>query len=344
MKTDKKTKVKTPKIIPASVDPDGFPVWTRRFLQHLAVKGHTEKTVKQRGHALAVFTAWCSERSITRPNEVTRPIVESFQRHLFHRRQPSGRPLSFSTQHGLLVPVKLWFKWLTRQNIILSNPASDIDLPKLPLRLPRHILTADEAEAVLAQPDVKTPSGLRDRAILETFYSTGMRRNELIHLTLYDVDVERGTVMIRDGKGRRDRFVPIGERASAWIEKYTEKARPKLITDPNDTVLFVTDRGDPFPETSLSYLARDYIDAADIGKRGACHIFRHSMATAMLENGADVRFIQAMLGHSKLTSTEIYTHVAVRKLIEIHSRTHPAALLKRRAKKVNVEPEPGVEA
>lgn len=188
---------------------------------------------------------------------------------------------------------------------------------------------------------MKTPSGLRDRAILETLYSTGVRRAELIGLHLYDVDAERGTLMIRDGKGRRDRVIPTGERAAAWIRKYTDEARPHLVVDPNDTVLFVTDRGDPFPETSLSYLARDYIVAAKIGKKGACHIFRHSMATAMLENGADVRFIQAMLGHAKLTSTEVYTHVAIRKLIDIHARTHPGAKLER---KKLVEPEPGREA
>ncbi len=321
----------------AVADPDGFEVWTKRFLQALAVKGHTEKTVQQRGHALDVFIGWCAERSITRPAEVTKPIVESYQRHLYHRRLPSGRPLSFSTQHSLLVPVKMLFRWLARQNVILSNPASDIELPKLPLRLPRHVLTPEEAEAVLAQPDVKTTSGLRDRAILETLYSTGMRRMELIGLHLYDVDAERGTLMIRDGKGRRDRVVPTGERAAAWIRKYIDEARPDLVTDPNDTVLFVTNRGDPFPENSLTYLAQGYIEASGIGKRGACHVFRHSMATAMLENGADVRFIQAMLGHARLSSTEVYTHVAIRKLIDIHSKTHPGATLSRKPKVTKAE-------
>jgi len=230
-------------------------------------------------------------------------------------------------------------KGLARQNAILWNPASDIDLPKIPFRIPRDVLTHEEAERVLAQPNLKMPEGLRDRAIFETFYSTGMRRCELIGLHLHDVDADRCTILIRDGKGRRDRMVPLGQRAQAWIFKYTSEARPKLVTDPNDTVLFVSNRGEALAEATLSAMARDYIVASGVNKHGACHIFRHSMATAMLENGADVRFIQAILGHTSLNSTAIYTHVAIRKLVEIHERTHPAAMLKRKARTGTSEPE-----
>jgi integrase/recombinase XerD len=124
-----------------------------------------------------------------------------------------------------LAPVRVWFKWLVKQNYLLANPASEIELPRLGYRLPT-VLTVAEAEQVLAQPDIHDPLGLRDGAILETFYSTGMRRLELIHLKLFDLDLERGIVTIRQGKGKKDRVIPIGDRAVAWIQKYLREARP----------------------------------------------------------------------------------------------------------------------
>ena len=213
-----------------------------------------------------------------------------------------------------------------RQNHLLHNPASEIVLPRMEHRLPKHVLTTEEAERIIQQPDVTDPEGLRDRAILETFYSTGMRRMELIHLKIYDLDTDRGMLTIRQGKGKKDRVIPIGDRAAAWVEKYLREVRPNLVTEPYDRTVFLSNAGEPFCLDHLSNLVRDYVDKANIGKRGACHLFRHSMATLMLENGADIRFIQQMLGHADLNSTQIYTHVSIRKLKEIHTATHPAKL------------------
>ncbi len=134
--------------------------------------------------------------------------------------------------------------------------------------------------------------------------------------------------MIREGKGRKDRVIPIGERALAWIDRYLWEVRRKLIVVPPTEFVFVTSTGKPFTPNHLSALVRGYVIAAKSGKLGSCHLFRHSMATLMLENGADIRFIQQMLGHSKLSSTQIYTHVSVRALKEVHSRTHPGARLR----------------
>ena len=178
----------------------------------------------------------------------------------------------------------------------------------------------------MAEPDLGDSLGVRDRAILEVLYSTGMRRMELVGLELYSVDVERGTVMIRQGKGKKDRMVPIGERALSWIEKYVREVRPQLAMEPDDGVLFLTGDGAPITPGRLTHMVRAYVDAADIGKHGSCHLFRHTMATLMLEGGADVRFIQAMLGHARLDTTQIYTQVSIRKLKEIHSMTHPARM------------------
>jgi len=225
--------------------------------------------------------------------------------------------------------VKLWFRWLVKQNRILSNPAADIDMPRVEKRLPKHILSADEAERILNVPDVTSAQGIRDRAILETFYSTGIRRTELTRLHVHDVDPDRGTVMVREGKGKRDRLIPIGDRALAWIRKYLDEVRPQLSLADDAGVLFLAVLGDAIDPRSLGQMVSDYIKASGVNKSGSCHLFRHTMATLMLENGADVRFVQVMLGHAQLTSTQVYTQVAIRALKEIHTATHPARLERR---------------
>jgi integrase/recombinase XerD len=233
--------------------------------------------------------------------------------------------LSFRTQHARLLPLRAWFKWLVRENYILYNPAAEVELPKLEYRLPKHVLTVSEAEQVISQANVSESIGVRDRAILETLYSTGIRRMEIAGLHTYDLDVDRGTLIVRQGKGRKDRMVPIGERALGWIDKYVSEVRPGLLMGHNsDDVLFLTHLGEPFRVDQLTLLVGRYVQASGVGKRGSCHLFRHTMATLMHDNGADIRFIQAMLGHAKLTTTEIYTQVSIKKLKEIHTATHPA--------------------
>lgn len=233
-------------------------------------------------------------------------------------------PLTFRAQHARLVPVRAFFKWLARQNHLLYNPASELELPRLEHRLPKHVLTTTEVEQVMAQADITEPVGLRDRAILETFYSTGMRRSELMGLAVFDLDRERGTVMIRLGKGKKDRMIPIGDRALQWIDRYQTKVRPELVIGRGNATLFLTQAGEAFTPDRLTQLVREYVEAANTGKHGSCHLLRHTMATLMLENGADIRYIQAMLGHAELSTTQIYTQVSIRKLKEIHSATHPA--------------------
>jgi len=300
-----------------------------KHLDALRVQNYSEYTVKNRRVHIGFFVDWCRERGLSEPLDVTRPVLERYQRHLFHYRQKNGQPLSFRSQHSRLVPIRVWFRWMARQRLILHNPASELELPRLGHRLPKHVLSISEVESVLAQPDIRDPLGLRDRALIETLYSTGMRRLELANLKLYDLDTERGTVMIRQGKGKKDRVIPIGDRAAAWVEKYLNDARPHLVSEPDDGIVFLSNAGEPFSLDHLSDLVRVHVDAAKIGKRGACHLFRHTMATLMLENGADIRYIQAMRGHADLKTTQIYTQVSIRHLKQIHSATHPAQLPKK---------------
>jgi integrase/recombinase XerD len=315
---------------PAPAEPlDPLQAAIAQYLEWIAVHGFSEDTVNTRRAYLGYFHDWCRERGLEAPIEITRPILERYQRWLYHYRKTNGQPLGFRTQHTRLQSIKSFFQWMARQNHLLHNPASEILLPRMEHRLPKYVLNVQEAEQIIQQPDVTQAEGLRDRAILETFYSTGMRRMELAHLKVYDLDTDRGTLMIRLGKGKKDRVIPIGERALAWIGKYLRESRPQLLTGFDEGTIFLTHLGEPFDRRQLTALVRGYLIESKVGKMGGCHLFRHTVATLMLENGADIRVIQQMLGHVKLTTTELYTQVSINLLRQVYSATHPAAHLKR---------------
>jgi integrase/recombinase XerD len=312
--------------------PEAAPTTAMELLMHehlnaLRVRGYSENTLRSRRFYLGFFIEWAWAHGLREPVEITRPVLERYQRYLFIYRKKNGEPLTFRSQHTRLVPLRVWFRWMTRQNHILHNPASEIDLPRLGRSLPKNILSAREVEQILALCDIEDAIGLRDRALMEVFYSTGIRRLEAIALKLCDLQFDRGLILVNQGKGRKDRYVPIGERATAWLRKYIAEARPQLAVEPDDLTVFLTAQGEPFAPCYLSYVVRERIDAAKLGKSGSCHLFRHTMATLMHENGADIRFIQQMLGHEDLKSTQIYTQVAIRTLQQVHAATHPAALL-----------------
>ena len=307
-------------------DPQGWHLITEEFFEWMAVTNYSPATIHNRRNYLTYFIRWALERGITQPCEVTKAILERYQRYMLHYRKKNGDPLSVRGQHSRLTPVRAFFKWSTRQNHTLYNPASELDLPRLEHRLPKHVLTEPEAEKLMGMPDLKDPLGVRDRAMLEVLYSTGMRRMELMGLKIHDLDEERGTVMIRQGKGRKDRMTAIGDRALKWIRRYLDDVRPELVREPDDGTLFLTNLFEAFTPNRLTQMVREYIKAADIGKQGSCHLLRHTCATLMLENGADTRFIQQQLGHARLDTTQIYTQVSIRKLKEIHTATHPAKL------------------
>jgi integrase/recombinase XerD len=316
--------------IPAAIAGDrsdlaGFPRLVDEFCEDMAVRGYSERTAGNRRHMLSFLVSWLAERGITRPAEVTRPVLESYQRHLFHYRKANGDPLSFRSQSQRLLAVRAFYKWAARQRHVLHNPASEIELPKAERRLPRPAVTMAEAELVLARPDLGELTGIRDRAILEVLCSTGIRRAELANLAVTDIDHERQTLLVRQGKGRKDRLIPVGERALAWVRRYLAEARPGLAAGDDDGILFLTGEGTGFALDTLTRLASQYVKASGVPKTGACHLFRHTMATLMLEGGADIRYIQAMLGHAELSTTQIYAQVSVRALQAIHAATHPAA-------------------
>ena len=307
-------------------DPRSLHAYVLAYIEHLKTQHYAVQSVQYKYASLIWFIEWSEERGIDHIEAITRPILQRYQRHLYYATGRGDKPLSIASQRNRLTAVRTWFRFLMRENLILYNPASELELPKPEYRLPKHTLTSEEAECVLTQPDIETDAGLRDRAILEVLYSTGIRRMEMINLMKHDMNTSAGVIAIRQGKGRRDRFIPIGERALLWIQKYVEDIRPQHTLPRSPDNIFLDETGQQLDPHRISRAVKKYVKQADIDKVGSCHLFRHTMATLMLENGADIRFIQQMLGHSQLSTTEIYTHVAIHKLKEIHTLTHPGKL------------------
>jgi integrase/recombinase XerD len=274
---------------------------------------------------LIPFLQWTDERSLYYPEQITRSIMESYQRHLYHYRKKNGKPLGVTTQRDRLGCVKTLFSWLCRKDRLEANPASELDLPKPEKRLPDEALSRSEIETVLSAPDIADPLGIRDRAILELFYSTGIRRAEMGCLTLSDLNMEKRILWVRLGKGNKDRVVPVGDRALQWVSKYMSDVRPLLVTATDEHHLFLSGYGHSFSPDTLGYLVTKYIRMADIGRtKGGCHLLRHTCATHLLEGGADIRYIQQLLGHESLETTAIYTSVNISELQKVHARCHPA--------------------
>jgi len=298
----------------------------REHTASLEAAHYSASTVRSRRRYLRQFVAWCGVRDLSDPKDLTLSILERYRQTLYQARKADGQPRGIGAQIQALLAVKQFLRWATRMRLVAVDIGAALELPRRPQHLPRGVLSESEVERVLAGPELRDPMGLRDRAILETLYSTGVRRAELLALQLRDVDAERGVVFVHEGKGKKDRVVPIGERALAWIQRYLDDVRPRHALAIDTGTLFLTRRGRPLRSNRLTELVHRYIADAKLGKAGSCHLFRHTMATLMLEHGADVRYLQAMLGHAQLTTTELYTRVSIAQLKAVHQRTHPAHL------------------
>ena len=297
----------------------------REYLEWMQIHNYAERTIDCRRRYLGYFFAFAGARGVSEAKEVTLDLLLCYQHQLFTHRKRDGEPLAFGTQAQRLVPVAQFFSWCRREHRIEANPAADLLLPRPDRRLPEATLSAPEMAALLAAPDVSKPLGLRDRAVLEVFYSCGLRRGELISLWLRDVDFDRGTIFVRLGKGAKDRYVPVGERALFWVRLYAEIVRPGFVSTRYPEHLFLSSAGTPLCPDWLCRQVRKYLARAGVDKRGSCHLLRHSVATLMLEGGADIRYVAEMLGHARLETTQRYTRVSIDRLRAVHANCHPAA-------------------
>ena len=288
------------------------------FLEHLELKGFTPRTRETYRSKLNQFLAYLAAKP-KKLLDLTGDDLQEYRTHLFYR-EYRGKPLSLETQALQLSVLRMFFKFLAAQNLILIDPAAVLELPKRPRNLPRVILTAGEAKKILEAIDTKDPIGLRDRAILELLYSTGIRVTELIKLTLADLDFDQGLLRV-EGKGGKTRIVPIGELACRYVKEYLNQVRPK---DTNQTALFLSNwQISPLRRDKVAELCSLRAMQAGIKKKVTVHTWRHTCASLMLKRGADIRYIQELLGHASLKTTQIYTKITVKDLKKVHARCHP---------------------
>lgn len=222
-----------------------------------------------------------------------------------------------------LAALKAFYQFLVKENYVSKDPTNELSSPKLERKLPK-VLTVAEVERLLNQPDQKTLNGKRDKAMLEVLYATGIRASELVNLNVDDVDLQEGFVRCM-GKGSKERVVPLGEMAKKALSLYISEVRPKLLTNPNDKALFLNHHGKRLTRQGFWKIVKKYAQAAQIKKEITPHTLRHSFATHLLENGADIRAVQEMLGHSDISTTQIYTHVTKERLKDVYAKTHPRA-------------------
>jgi len=306
--------------------PDDFIALGNGFFDYLRIRQYAPTTIEAYRIHLKLFLQWCLQRGVTLPVRLTQDIIAHYQGHLARCKHPkTGKSFSPGHRRNRLAVVSLFCRWMTQNNHLMYDPTAGMIPLKIPKCIPHNTFTPWEVEKIMQQPDLDTPTGIRDRTIMELVYSSGLRRLEVTRLQINDVHFDRATIFVR-GKGNRDRTVPVGRRALYWLERYLTQGRPLFLPVPNQPALFVNKFGEPLHVQTVSLHISNYIHAADLRKSGSCHSLRHTMATLMLENGADIRFIQEILGHAKLCTTQIYTKVSIGRLKEVHQRTHPARM------------------
>jgi integrase/recombinase XerD len=304
------------------MDTDNLPAMVKEFERSLKILNRSKRTISELIRKLKRFFDYLSSIDITHIDGITRQVVKDYQVEVYQTVNAKGYPNSVSYQNSMMGAVKQFLEYLKDAGYLMSNPARDIQYAKQPQRLPRGILNPSEARKIMQAPDTKSVIGYRDRTILEVLYSSGIRKTELRELTLNDVDHHDGFLRIK-GKGKKERIVPIGRIACRYLENYIKSVRPELIKDPYNNTVFLSSRGNRLNHNAVWVLVKKYAKKARIKKNVHCHTFRHSCATAMLKNKADIRIIQELLGHSSLDSTQIYTRVNITDLKEVHKRCHP---------------------
>ncbi len=291
--------------------------------QSLKIRNFAKRTIEQTCWKIEKFTEYLKQNNILNIDQVTKKIIRSYQIELYQIINTKGIQNSVGHQNNMLSSVRQFTRFLYERDYIVSDPARDIEYAKIPKALPKSILTPTEARRIIHAPDIKTVLGYRDRVVLEVLYTSGIRKQEVIQLTLNDVDYHDGILKIENGKGGKDRIVPIGRIACRYLENYIKSVRPELIKDPYNNHLFLSLRGDRLSKNMIWELVKKYAKKAKIKKNVHPHTFRHTCATAMLKNKADLNTIRKILGHASLNTTQIYTHLNITDLKAVHKQCHP---------------------
>ena len=291
------------------------------FREYLATLKRDPGTINSYAGRLNRFFAFMAKRGLGDLRAVTRGDIRDYQSEL------TAATWTVHTTHSHLRAVRRLYELLEDQGKILLNPAAGIRMPKLERNLPRNIMTRVEVRQLLNEPDTSRPVGIRDRTMLEVFYSTGLRVAELCHLTVHDVDLQNGYLRINCGKGCKDRVVPLGKKARAYLSEYLRHVRGSFTRQRRDErALFVAEfrkSGNGLTTTRVNQIVRAYARKAGIKTRVSPHVFRHTCATHLLEGGADISQVQRLLGHVMINTTQVYTRAAQPEVKKTHRATHP---------------------
>lgn len=302
--------------------------WRTAFLAWLRRQGLGDHSIKNYRTTLALFARFLKERGIDDVRDVERGTLTAFPAWVMSLTSRRGRPYSTSTRACITSGIRKLFGYLIQEGQLLIDPAVVLKTVRRHRKLPRTILTALEMRRLLAQPDVTTPWGLRDRALLELAYGAGLRFSELADLTIGDLDLAEWVVWVRHGKGERDRVLPLGRWATHWLRRYLAASDRERRRQGTERV-FLTPRGNRLCNDVINQQLRLYVRQAGITSPVTLHTIRHTFATLLLKGGADVRKIQRLLGHALLTTTQIYTHLDLDDLRRVQDRYHPRERLQR---------------
>ena len=284
------------------------------FVDHLWLEdGLAKNTLDSYRTDLSQFDVWLHKNK----SRLLTANQADIQQYLAVK-SPHSKPRSISR---LIASMRRFYRYALRENLIETDPTLQIESPKLPRSLPKS-LNEQEVEDLLNAPDISQPIGLRDRAMLELLYASGLRVSELVGVKVNEVSTQDGVVRIT-GKGSKTRLVPMGEEAADWIDQYLKQARPEILQKRLCDAMFVTARADAMTRQAFWYLIKRYAIIVGISKHMSPHVLRHAFATHLLNHGADLRVVQMLLGHADISTTQIYTHVARERLKQLHSMHHP---------------------
>ncbi|QQE72851.1 site-specific tyrosine recombinase XerD [Brevibacillus composti] len=289
-----------------------------QFIHFLSVeKGLSPNTLESYQRDMIAYTSYLQEQGVTRIEDSTRTQIIGYLMSL----QEKGRATATLSRN--MASIRAFYQFLVRDKYIEKDPSIHLETPKIEKRLPK-VLSVEEVERLLDSPPVNHPAGLRDKAMLELLYATGIRVSELVNLNVMDVNLDMGFVKCM-GKGSKERIIPLGSVAIQMVRHYLQAGRPRLVKEPGETALFLNHLGKRITRQGFWKIIKRYGLKANVKTEITPHTLRHSFATHLLENGADLRSVQEMLGHADISTTQIYTHVTRTRIKDIYAKTHPRA-------------------
>ena len=301
--------------------PENF---TTLYLTYLQSQNRAKATIDWYRTLIRRFEAFAERHGITNWTDVTTALLMDYQKHVAVSLNGNGQAYVVPAQNLHLIVVENLYRYLKTIGNVAMNPAENLQLAKEPKLLPKAVPTIKEISKLLNAPNTQTVLGYRDRTIMELLYSTGIRRAELARLKLQDLDLDHGILVVRQGKGKKDRAVPLGKVAGKYLETYLNGIRPELLhRRNNEDYVFLSISGRPISTSWLSHFLRRYTRRLKLSVSITPHMFRHACATHMIRNRANIRHVQEMLGHAKLETTEKYLHLTITDLKEAHSKYHP---------------------